>query len=434
MQKWIVLIIMTLTLTALTAACATILEGDRLSESVYVVPPYIPDEEPPEERIEVADIDEIKTVMLDLIMNHESVGKLVINNNTDEDGVQSGIDKAAKEIITLHPIGAYAVSSIMGTTSKVLLNCEIDISIEYKRTIEQLDSIINVSNMRYLRTELLSIMSEYREEAVFRSTLDITEEDIREYAREIYYENPRYIVMLPVIAFEAFPPDGEDRIIELRFVHIEQTSIMRQYSDSLTAHVRGNAGLAVGRNDGETLLSLVENLISSVRFDVAAAWSISEHGAQNFSATAFGALVRQNAVGEGGAMAFKALCDELGFDCRVVLGYLDGRTHAWNIVSLAGWFYHIDVSMSARNGIETAFLKTDEGFIEEFYEWDFENTITCNGALTYEDIVFTDDEEEDDDMDENGEETDGETNEEIIVDEGDEEDNEVIDDTEGEED
>ena len=67
--------------------------------------------------------------------------------------------------------------------------------------------------------------------------------------------------------------------------------------------------------------------------------------------------------------------------------------HAWNIVSLQGDYYHVDVAMGDVNGIETAFLKTDEDFMER-YTWDMDNTVKCNGPLTYEDIVPPEEPEE----------------------------------------
>ena len=151
-------------------------------------------------------------------------------------------------------------------------------------------------------------------------------------------------------------------------------------------YVRQNAERALGETDAEILLSLVDNLMASTEFDEGTARTISIHGAQNFAATASGALVRGLAVGEGFAMAFKALCDELRFDCRVVLGYIDDRVHAWNIVSLDGDYYHIDVAMCVVYGLEAAFLKSDIDF-EELYTWDRDNTVKCEGMLTLEDII-----------------------------------------------
>jgi len=177
-----------------------------------------------------------------------------------------------------------------------------------------------------------------------------------------------------------------DRIYEIKFSYVESPSILQVYRDNLALYVRQNAERAFGETDAEILLSIVENLMASTEFDEGTARTISIHGAQNFAATASGALVRGLAVGEGFAMAFKALCDELRFDCRVVLGYIDDRVHAWNIVSLDGDYYHIDVAMCVVNGLETAFLKSDADF-EELYEWDRENTVKCEGELTLEDII-----------------------------------------------
>jgi hypothetical protein len=101
-------------------------------------------------------------------------------------------------------------------------------------------------------------------------------------------------------------------------------------------------------------------------------------------------------------MAFKALCDELRFDCRIVLGLRDGMVHAWNIVALYGEYYHIDLAMSGVHGIEISFLRTDADFLEMGYEWDMEGTVRCEGTLTYEDIRPEEPEEYDEGQ-ENGE-------------------------------
>jgi len=386
--------ILILTATLAAAGCTSLLEGYTETVARHASTPY---ERPPEEQIEVAGYDELMAEMLELIMHHEDSGSMLASSYDGD--VTADVARACSEILNEHPVGAYAVANITGETKRIVSIYEIEVSIEYKRTKDQLDSLVNVATLRYLKTELQSAMSNYRDEAVFRTSLSITEEDIIGFVREAYYENPRTIVMLPVVAVQTFPADGEDRIFELRFGNIEQAGILRQYGTSLaTRYVRRNAELAVGDTDAEILLSLANNLIASTRFDVGTAQAISIHGPQNFAATAYGALANGNAVGEGFAMAFKALCDELGFDCRVVLGYHDGMVHAWNIVYLSRDFYHIDVAMCDANGIETAFLKNDSDF-GEHYSWNTENTVSCKGTMTYEDIVGVEEPEESDDPD-----------------------------------
>lgn len=388
------------TLLALSG-CAAILEIDKLLESPH---PGQLKERPPAEEIEVSGFDELVAEILGFVMRHESSGRIYAYSYDGD--IAADVKRACREIMNDYPVVAYAVSDITGNTTRIVSYYEIDIVIEYQRTKQQVDSIVNVSTTRFLGTELLNVISDYNDEAVIRTALSITEQDVIDLVRETYYQNPRRIVMMPVTAVETYPPGGDDRIFELRFGYIEQAAILRHHGVNLALYVRSNAELAVGENDAEILLSLAENLIAACTYDSGAARAISVHGAQNFAATAYGALVGGSAVGEGFAMAFKALCDELGFDCVVVLGQLDGMIHAWNIVSLNGDHYHIDVAMCALNGIETAFLKNDAAFVD-IYSW--ETDIRCKGAMTYEDIVgppeVTDDNPDDDVGDGTGEET-----------------------------
>jgi len=364
--------------------CATLLESEILSEKPHISAPQ--DRQPDEsELIEVSNFDEIKAAILDFILAHEDSGRMIIYNYRGDD-VQADLDRAGYEIMTNNPIGVYAVAEIISGVTRIVTYSEVDVAIEYKRTHEQVASIINLSTERYLLTELLRIMSSHREEAVFRTSLRLSEEDIIGFVREAYYQNPGTIVMMPVTVVESFPQSGIDRVFELRFSYFAIAGIMQEYGATLSWYVRRNAERAVGESDSEILLSLVKNLVEASTFDWGQARAISVHGPQSLAATAFGALVNQIAVGEGFAMAFKALCDELRIDCRVVLGYLDGMVHAWNIVSLYGDYYHIDVAMCDVNGIQTAFLKTDDDFRDR-YSWDFDNTVRCNGTLRYEDIV-----------------------------------------------
>jgi len=391
-------------LVLVVAGCASILEDDRISETPHS---GVQHDRQPEEHVEVSNYDELKAEMLNCVIQHEGTARMRAYSYDGD--IALDIRRARFEIMNIDPIGAYAVFEIGGESTRIVSYYEINVSIEYKRTKQQIDSIVNVSTLRYLRTELLKAISECSDEAVIRTSLNITEEEIIGFIRETYYENPRKAVMLPITVVDVYPVSGNDRVFELRFGYIERAGILRHRSENLALHVRRNVEIAVGENDAEILISLAENLMAACLYDEGVARALSVHGSQNFAATAYGALANGSAVGEGFAMAFKALCDELGFDCEVVLGYYDGMIHAWNIITLDGEYYHIDVSMCSVYGIEAAFLKTDEDFIER-YTWDMENTKRCNGTLTYEDIVEMGEDDEIEDDEDLGDET-GESSE-----------------------
>jgi hypothetical protein len=318
-----------------------------------------------------------------------------------------------------HPIGAFAVYEIVAVVTTIVTHFEIDINIEYKRTEQQIESIIFVETLEELNEELFRAMSEYSDELVIRSTLpEITAEKVVELVREVYYQNPRHIVMMPSTAIATFPESGSDVIFEIHFGHMQQALVLRRMATSLIGSVLHNADAAYGENEAIVVLSLTEILIRAAGFDEGAATTISEHGVQNPVATAHGALVNGIAVGEGFAMAFKALCDELGIDSSVVLGYLDGMIHAWNIVHLFGNYYHVDVAMAEVNGLSTAFLKNDSQFAQLGYVWDTENTVQADGELTYEAVRSMlepfpyEDDPYYDEYNENGEYTEGDENDE----------------------
>ena len=42
-------------------------------------------------------------------------------------------------------------------------------------------------------------------------------------------------------------------------------------------------------------------------------------------------------------MAYRAVCDALDAECLVVNGQLDGGVHVWNIISLGGDRYNLDL-------------------------------------------------------------------------------------------
>jgi len=378
--------------------CVNFLESEKLVVTMHQSEPYV---RPPVETITISDYDELVAVVLDAIVQYKTEIHLLYNHRDGYD-IREDFIRLRDEMIYEHPIGAFMVAEITSTPTRIVTHHEVDIEIEYKRTQEQLESIIGVPMEQSIRIQLLRIMSDYSEVAVFRTRLQLNEEIILRFVKDTYYQNPRNIVMLPIITVEAFPQVGPDRVYEIHFGYMESIRMLQQFSGLLALNIQQNAELAVGETDSETLLNLVNNLRETTSFDEATARSIHAHGLQNFAATASGALIRGNAVGEGFAMAFKALADELGIYCRVVLGELDGMVHAWNIVLLYGDYYHIDVAMCRVLGLEEAFLKSDTDFEQRLYVWDRENTVRCEGDLTLEDLLGNnnldelDDEEEDD--------------------------------------
>lgn len=75
---------------------------------------------------------------------------------------------------------------------------------------------------------------------------------------------------------------------------------------------------------------------------------------------AYGAFVEKKAVCQGMALELYALMKKAGIDCRIVDGYSDGVSHAWNKIKLGSSWYYIDAAYDCgRNpAYYNSYLKT----------------------------------------------------------------------------
>ncbi len=360
--------------------CKSILDGDMSSVTLHQDQAVTATDSV----IKASNYEELVADMLGFVTKHEETGQINVYDYTGD--VQQDVDRACAQIMKDTPLGSYAVQNMTGFATKIVSYYDVVIDITYKKAItkEQIENISSpVSTLRYLKIDLENTLTEYEPSVVILTNgITLTEADALSYVKQIYYENPIDIVMLPITTADFFPDHGPDRIIEFNFVYrYESSSILKVMEKTLKSAVQ-NIVESVSGDDGNILLSFCQHLIDTVEYDTATADS-GEYSRQNTAATAYGALINGSAIGEGYAMGYKALCDELVIECYVVLGEKDGTPHAWNIVALDNYYYHIDVSMCDVNGIATAFLKNDTEMAKT-YTWDKTKYKSCNGPLSYE--------------------------------------------------
>lgn len=96
---------------------------------------------------------------------------------------------------------------------------------------------------------------------------------------------------------------------------------------------------------------------------------------------AWGALIDKKAVCEGISYAFCLLAKKCGLNSTVVSGMLKGQPHAWNMVSVDGFPYHVDITsnLDSKNNnasnYDYIFLKDSD--LKE-YEWNRNVYPVCN--------------------------------------------------------
>ena len=93
------------------------------------------------------------------------------------------------------------------------------------------------------------------------------------------------------------------------------------------------------QSDLEKLVALHEFVVQNSRYE-----RTISGAPQEFAHSAYGVLLYGQGVCSSYALALKALLDAVGIESWVVSGIAKGEAHAWNLVKLAGQYYHLDAT------------------------------------------------------------------------------------------
>ncbi len=97
----------------------------------------------------------------------------------------------------------------------------------------------------------------------------------------------------------------------------------------------GYAALAVGQPVWEQMRIIHDELVRRVSYDTTYS-QVTNHAA--------GALLDGSTLCQGYAQAYQLILQRLGLPVRIISGTAKGVSHAWNLVTLDGTNYHVDVT------------------------------------------------------------------------------------------
>ena len=134
-----------------------------------------------------------------------------------------------------------------------------------------------------------------------------------------YERNENYYVYKHIIEGEEIPA-SETRAQEL--------------SDAIQTFIDENINVFMG--DYEKALAIHDYLVTNAEYGDKYNVIEDEH-------SAYGTVINHVAVCEGYAMAFELIAMCTGMECKFIVGNA-GEDHAWNLVSIDGQWYHVDVT------------------------------------------------------------------------------------------
>ena len=123
----------------------------------------------------------------------------------------------------------------------------------------------------------------------------------------------------------------------------------------------------------EKLYFIYRHICDNVTYDYV---HLNEAGSTGYKLhyTAYAALINKTAVCQGYSALLYRLALEAGVDCRIISGFGNGGSHAWNIVRIGNRFYNADTTWDAGKDLYDYFLKCDVNFADHVRKDEYKTT------------------------------------------------------------
>ena len=363
------------------AGCASMLEGEYSSVRQYSTDASGGTN--PFPVIHANSYDDILDALITMITAGDKFG--VIRIDAYPGDVEQSVNEACMEISNDTALGTYAVYYLTSTVNRIISYYDAEIHITYKRTPLEIMNITPVSNTQELEGELQYYLSVGSGRGTISVTSpEITPEYIKSEVTRLYYEDPALCAILPSVSVAEFPPDGEERILEINFSYPYTVARMTDMQEKAVNAAAEMADAVRELQPGEAVLQLCHTLAATVDYDL----EREQSGSTDFNRSdlAFGALIDGKASGLGFAMALKMLCNEIDVECIVIHGRRDSMDHGWNMIRLGNDWYHVDASIFTQVGPEYAYLIGDAWMSDRCW-WDQTLYPVCDGPLAYSDFA-----------------------------------------------
>lgn len=314
----------------------------------------------------------LRRVVYNMINNHLETAELLISGYSGD--VVSDIASICGSANTDTAYGAYCVEYASYDLTQIVSYYEVTINITYKYTSEELEDMLTTPNNDTFADVIVQELAAGKSHNIIKVNNGSSEaEMVEKLVDQACRNHPLEISYIPDVTVKVYSGSTSQRIYVIDVVDDMETKENGERLQSISSAIASAKRSISTEGEARTVLSAARCLSSIC--------SVTQSGS-----TAYDALIHKQADSEGIAVAFKALCDALEIECQVIDGQQDKTDHYWNIVSIDGEYYHIDVSELKEKGeAESLFLNDSEKLMSCW--WDLTGYPTCEGSLTYAGLV-----------------------------------------------
>lgn len=277
--------------------------------------------------------------------------------------IEQAVNNACDAILYSDPVGAYALRDVTCEYTHIVSYYECVFTYRYRRTMDQIAAIQPVNGKAAFRREVAAALTGFAGQLVLKSSsyYDSVETVQRE-IWEVYYDTPEAALAPPKITVQLYPNRGAARVVEINLDWGLARTVLEEQAEEVSAA----AARIVGEDSGTDVTNA---WLLYTRLRSGLDWS------PEGESSVYHALVEGTANSEGVAMAYRLLCDRAGITCQVVRGTRKSQVHCWNLITIDGVSWHLDVTAGENRG---SFLHTDEEMAQAC-SWSREDYPVCNG-------------------------------------------------------
>lgn len=291
-----------------------------------------------DEVINVSTYKQMENVLVELV--EAGAESAIISADSFNMGtLRYNIETAIGHITKESPICAYAVKDIKYEIGTNRVEPVIAFKISYLHGRSELLRIKKTNSMNEA-IELVKKTLENCNPSLVLRVDHYADVDFVQIVQDYANENPDIVMEIPQVVTNAYPQQGDDRVIEMFFTYQTSREKLREMQE-LVAGIFTSAELYVKEtaqiNEIYTRLYsfLIERNKYTIETSITPTYSLLHHG-----------------VGDSRAFAnvYSNMCRREELDCRVVSGTRDGIPWCWNVVRYRGKFYHVDLIRSKEMG------------------------------------------------------------------------------------
>lgn len=304
--------------------------------------------------IHAASYQDLVQALEQLIDSGAEMGVIVVQDYPAEN-IEEQMVTAADFVSQAYAIGAFAVEKIdleLGTSGGT---AAIAVTIRYRRSLSEIESIRQVSNMDAAEKAIYQAL-ERCDAGVVLLVDRYAYRDLTLTVQNYAVENPQVVMEVPIVT-ETTYGIGRQRVIELAFTYQNSRDALRQMQDQVQP-VFNSAVLYVS-GDGQAWQKyaqlygfLMERFDYTIETSITPAYSLLRHG-----------------VGDSRAFAtvYAAMCRSAGLECQVVTGTREGEPWTWNMITEGENHYHVDLLRCSQEGEFRRLTDAEMGG----YVWDY---------------------------------------------------------------